>query len=68
MPSKPTQDIWHELWDEAGSRGLDTWYVLKGMDSVRYSDHPLSPGPDADERTLGAGDLASIVRKPFVAR
>ncbi len=26
MPSKPTQDVWCELWEDAGSRGLDTWY------------------------------------------
>lgn len=55
MPSKPTQDIWHELWEEAGSRGLDTWYVVKGMDSVRNSEHPLGAGPDTDESDAGSG-------------
>lgn len=54
MPSKPAQDIWYELWQEAGSRGLDTWYMLKGMDSVRDSDHPL-----------GAGRMRVLERKAF---
>jgi hypothetical protein len=41
MPSKPAQDIWYEPWEEAGSRGLDTWHMLKGTGSVRNSDYPL---------------------------
>ena len=55
MPSKPAQDIWYELWQEAGSRGLDTWYMLKGMDSVRDSDYPLGAGRDEDESEAGSG-------------
>jgi hypothetical protein len=23
-------DLWYELWDRAGSQGLDTWYDLRG--------------------------------------
>jgi hypothetical protein len=23
-------DLWYELWDRAGSQGLDTWYEVKG--------------------------------------
>jgi hypothetical protein len=23
-------DLWYELWDRAGSQGLDTWYELRG--------------------------------------
>ena len=23
-------DLWYELWDRAGSQGLDTWYDVKG--------------------------------------
>ena len=45
MPSKPTQNVWYELWEEAGSRGLDTWHMLKGTGSVRNSDYPTFPGP-----------------------
>ena len=55
MPSKPAQDIWYELWEGAGSGGLDTWYILKGMDSVRNSDHPLGAGQDEDEGDAGSG-------------
>ena len=22
-------DLWYELWDRAGSQGLDTWYELR---------------------------------------
>jgi len=22
-------DLWYELWDRAGSQGLDTWYDLR---------------------------------------
>jgi hypothetical protein len=38
-------DLWYELWDRAGSQGLDTWYDVKG--EVR--DGPASVGtPDAE--------------------
>ena len=23
-------DLWYELWNRAGSQGLDTWYDLRG--------------------------------------
>ena len=23
-------DLWYELWERAGSQGLDTWYELRG--------------------------------------
>ena len=23
-------DLWYEIWDRAGSQGLDTWYELPG--------------------------------------
>ena len=23
-------DLWYELWDRAGSQGLDTWYDSRG--------------------------------------
>ena len=38
-------DLWYELWDRAGSQGLDTWHELRG--EVR--DRP-APGhaPDAE--------------------
>ncbi len=54
MPSKPTQDIWCELWEDAGSRGLDTWYAVKGIDSVRNSNRPVEAGWDEDESDAGS--------------
>jgi hypothetical protein len=40
-------DLWYELWERAGSQGLDTWYDLRGeardgSDTVRSPD----AGPD----------------------
>jgi hypothetical protein len=23
-------DLWYEMWDRAGSQGLDTWYDMRG--------------------------------------
>jgi hypothetical protein len=42
-------DLWYELWERAGSQGLDTWYDLRGEgrdgpDTVR--------SPDAGPATL----------------
>ena len=37
-------DLWYELWDRAGSQGLDTWYDLRG----EASDRP-DAGPDIIE-------------------
>ena len=38
-------DLWYELWDRAGSQGLDTWYDMGGrpkdeLDALR--------GPNVD--------------------
>ena len=52
--NQPTQDFRCELWEKAESSDLDTWYILKGMDSVRNSDHLLGAGPDADEGEAGS--------------
>ncbi len=48
MPSKPAQNVWYELWEEAGSRGLDTWHMLKETGSMRNSDYPLGAGRGED--------------------
>jgi hypothetical protein len=48
-------DLWYELWDRAGSQGLDTWYDLRGeardgTDAERASD----AGPEImDDRREG---------------
>ena len=37
-------DLWYELWDRAGSQGLDTWYELRS----EASDAPdTGRAPDA---------------------
>ena len=47
MHSKSKQDIWSEFWEEAGSRGLDTWYALEETAPGRNASHPS--GADGDE-------------------
>ncbi len=37
-------DLWYELWDRAGSQGLDTWYDPR---SVGGEVDPPQPSPDA---------------------
>jgi hypothetical protein len=27
---KSELDLWYEMWDRAGSQGLDTWYDMRG--------------------------------------
>ena len=43
-------DLWYELWDRAGSQGLDTWYDLRG-EARDAPDTGLPPdaGPDKIE-------------------
>ncbi len=48
MPLKLARDVWYELlWEEAGSRGLDTWYALEQSGLEQDTDHLL--GADRDE-------------------
>jgi hypothetical protein len=42
-------DLWYELWDRAGSQGLDNWYELRGegregTDTGRTPDAALEKG------------------------
>jgi hypothetical protein len=46
-------DVWYELWEEAGSRGLDTWYALGESGPGRSANHPS--GADRDESDSDAG-------------
>ncbi len=39
-------DVWYELWDHAGSQGLDTWYNLGDAGSGSM-DEAESPDPGA---------------------
>ena len=42
-------DLWYEMWDRAGSQGLDTWYELPGR--LR-----------GEEESAGASDAESVGR------
>ena len=42
-------DLWYELWDRAGSQGLDTWHDIRGG----ARDAPASGRtPDASSREI----------------
>ena len=38
-------DYWYELWDRAGSQGLDTWFDPRGV----KEEGDLLPSAGADE-------------------
>ena len=40
-------DLWYEMWDRAGSQGLDTWYELPHGKRRGGERDALSP-PDVD--------------------
>ena len=44
-------DLWYELWDRAGSRGLDTWYELPndGREGVAASRTPDTEGSEENQ-------------------
>jgi len=50
-------DLWYELWDRAGSQGLDTWYELRG--EVRDGPAPgharEAERPDTAQETSSEG-------------
>ncbi len=41
-------DLWYELWDRAGSQGLDTWYELRGEGSDGQACDAASQGEGSD--------------------
>jgi len=40
-------DLWYELWDRAGSQGLDTWYDPRGAGG----EAKIPEVPDAGDAT-----------------
>jgi hypothetical protein len=50
-------DLWYELWDRAGSQGLDTWYDPRGGDlDGPASDHKQdTESPDAAQEGAPGG-------------
>ena len=47
-------DLWYEMWDRAGSQGLDTWYELPGR--IR--------GEEESAGASGAEGLGQVVALP----
>jgi hypothetical protein len=45
-------DLWFEMWDRAGSQGLDTWYDIRG----RLKD---KPGPIRGRNVEGLDEVPS---------
>lgn len=45
MGAKWELDLWYELWDRAGSQGLDTWYDPRGAGREERE----IPPPDTDD-------------------
>ena len=48
-------DLWYELWDRAGSQGLDTWYDVKGEVREGPAGARDADGPDEVEDGLPSG-------------
>jgi hypothetical protein len=40
-------DLWNEMWDRAGSQGLDTWYPIGGR-VEREVESNSAHGPNVD--------------------
>jgi hypothetical protein len=49
MSLKLAQDVWYELWEEAGSRGLDTWHALEERAPGQSATQPSGAGGDERE-------------------
>jgi hypothetical protein len=37
-------DLWYEMWERAGSQGLDTWYDMRSGDGSRSVRGPRVDG------------------------
>jgi len=50
-------DLWYELWDRAGSQGLDTWYELRNEvgDGPAAGRTPDAEGSDEFQDHLPEG-------------
>jgi hypothetical protein len=47
-------DLWYELWDRAGSQGLDTWYELRGEDGDGRACEPAAEAKGSDSTRDGS--------------
>jgi hypothetical protein len=50
-------DLWYELWDKAGSQGLDTWYDPRGgaQDGPASGHKQDTESPDAAQEGAPGG-------------
>jgi hypothetical protein len=50
-------DLWYELWDRVGSKGLDTWHDLRGeaCDGPAPGRPPDTDSPDTTEEGSAEG-------------
>lgn len=55
MSLKLAQDVWYDLWEDAGSRGLDTWHVLEERGLGRDAEHLSEADGDETENDPGGG-------------
>ena len=53
-------DLWYELWDRAGSQGLDTWHDLRG--EARNGPAPVC-APDADSSAIAGAETVFQAKK-----
>ncbi len=51
-------DLWYELWDRAGSQGLDTWYDLRGEGRDGQAHDLASEGESPDSPRDGSPEGA----------
>ena len=52
-------DLWYELWDRAGSHGLDTWHEIKHEPGSEGASDVLSTPGGTDETPGSAPGTAA---------
>ena len=63
MGTKWELDLWYEMWDRAGSQGLDTWYALPHR--KRTGDgRSAAPATDVDSLEVTASPPIATERGP----
>jgi hypothetical protein len=52
-------DLWYEMWERAGSQGLDTWYPIAGEPSEGEPGAVRGPGLDGLDGVGGSPSSAA---------
>ena len=58
-------DLWYELWDRAGSQGLDNWYELRGEGRDGPARDLASEGESPAPRRFSRGRLTGAAEAEF---